>query len=60
MAIPYLKGLYALKKFLNPFCFACTLGLLPCLCSVIYSPFLTSQKINHGKGFVKSDSNLAL
>ena len=20
----------ALKKFLNPFCFACTLGLLPC------------------------------
>ena len=20
------------KKFLNPFCFACTLGLLPCLC----------------------------
>ena len=22
-----------LKKFLNPFCFACTLGLLPCLCS---------------------------
>ena len=27
---------------------------------VIYSPFLTYQKINHGKGFVKSDSNLAL
>ena len=22
-----------LKKFLNPFCFACTLGLLPCLTS---------------------------
>ena len=22
----------SLKKFLNPFCFACTLGLLPCLC----------------------------
>ena len=28
--------------------------------SVIYSPFLTSQRINQGKGFVKSDSNLAL
>ena len=28
--------------------------------TVIYSPFLTSQKINQGKGFVKSDSNLAL
>ena len=27
---------------------------------VMYSPFLTHQKINHRKGFVKSDSNLAL
>ena len=25
----YIQG--SLKKFLNPFCFACTLGLLPCL-----------------------------
>ena len=27
-----IKIRFRLKKFLNPFCFACTLGLLPCLC----------------------------
>ena len=34
--VPYLK------KFLNPFCFACTLGHLPCLCLL---PYL-STKLN--------------
>ena len=28
--------------------------------AVMYSPFLTHPKINHRKGSVKSDSNLAL
>ena len=29
----YEVNAYSLKKFLNRFCFACTLGLLPCLTS---------------------------
>ena len=27
------KWPFYVKKFLDPFCFACTLGLLPCLCT---------------------------
>ena len=38
------------KKFFNPFCFACTLGLLPCLCSswilfVLHVPWVKTLQV---------------